>query len=64
MTGCSSIDTRAALDFLQTSGLVNLDTPLEQLVRATTTLGDVAGYVLAWDKYVLVVPSVCEDGSQ
>lgn len=55
MSDCPAIDARAALDFLQSSGIVNLTTPLDQLVRATATLGDVAGYVLAWEKYVLVV---------
>ncbi|MBL1101980.1 hypothetical protein [Streptomyces coffeae] len=56
-----SIDTRKALEFLQTSGLVHLEIPLEQLVRATTTLDEVAGYVLAWEKYVLVVAAECDE---
>ncbi|GGO99866.1 hypothetical protein [Wenjunlia tyrosinilytica] len=55
-----SIDNRRALEFLQSSGLVNLDISLEHLVRATTTLDEVAGYVLAWEKYVLVVASECD----
>ncbi|MFD8708699.1 hypothetical protein ACFV1W_39995 [Kitasatospora sp. NPDC059648] len=41
-----------------------MNTTLEQLVSATTTLGEISGYVLAWDKYVLVVPSVTEEPSQ
>ncbi|GAA2270994.1 MULTISPECIES: hypothetical protein [Kitasatospora] len=64
MTNCSNVDARAALAFLKNSGLINMNTTLEQLVSATTTLGEIAGYVLAWDKYVLVVPSVAEDVSQ
>lgn len=64
MSNCPSVDARAALGFLQSSGLINLDTTLQQLVSATTTLGEIAGYVLAWDKYVLVVPSVTEETPQ
>ncbi|MFH9355619.1 hypothetical protein ACIG5E_35185 [Kitasatospora sp. NPDC053057] len=41
-----------------------MNTTLEQLVSATTTLGEISGYVLAWDKYVLVVPSVTEEAAQ
>ncbi|MEU9048233.1 MULTISPECIES: hypothetical protein [unclassified Kitasatospora] len=41
-----------------------MDTTLEQLVSATTALGEISGYVLAWDKYVLVVPSVAEESAQ
>ncbi len=63
MNKCSAVDARAALAFLQSSGLINMNTTLEQLVGATTTLGEIAGYVLAWDKYVLVVPSVADEAA-
>ncbi|MFE5584573.1 hypothetical protein [Kitasatospora sp. NPDC056531] len=64
MTNCPAVDARAALAFLQSSGLINMNTTLEELVSATTTLGEISGYVLAWDKYVLVVPSVTEEAAQ
>jgi hypothetical protein len=49
------LEARKALDFLQRSKLVRLDMPVEELVRGVSELEQVAGYVLAWDKYVLVV---------
>ncbi|WP_328382819.1 hypothetical protein OHS81_05025 [Streptomyces sp. NBC_00400] len=49
------IDARKALDFLRTSGLVDLSVPLERVVDQVSQLDDVAGYVLAWERYVLVV---------
>ncbi|MET9735076.1 hypothetical protein ABZZ79_31870 [Streptomyces sp. NPDC006458] len=50
-----SVDARKALDFLQSSGLVDLKTPLETVVSNASKLEEVAGYVLAWERYVLVV---------
>lgn len=50
-----SVDARKALDFLRTSGLVDLSVPLERVVGQVSQLDDVAGYVLAWERYVLVV---------
>lgn len=49
------VDARKALDFLRTSGLVDLSVPLERVVGQVSQLDDVAGYVLAWERYVLVV---------
>ncbi|MFG2530616.1 hypothetical protein [Streptomyces sp. NPDC048516] len=49
------IDARKALDFLRTSGLVDLSVPLERVVDQVSQIDDVAGYVLAWERYVLVV---------
>ena len=41
---------------LRTSGLVDLSVPpLERVVDQVSQLDDVAGYVLAWERYVLVV---------
>ena len=56
----SPVDARKAIEFLQTSELVNLKMPLEQLVRNVSKLEEVAGYVIAWEKYVLVVASELE----
>ncbi|KPI15844.1 hypothetical protein OV450_8176 [Actinobacteria bacterium OV450] len=50
-----AVDSRKALDFLQSSGLVDLKMPLETVVSNASKLEDVAGYVLAWERYVLVV---------
>ncbi|MEU9487360.1 hypothetical protein AB0D83_27475 [Streptomyces decoyicus] len=49
------VDARKALDFLRTSGLVDLSVPLERVVDQVSQIDDVAGYVLAWERYVLVV---------
>ncbi|MFI6849446.1 hypothetical protein OG535_39215 [Kitasatospora sp. NBC_00085] len=49
------VDARKALDFLRTSGLVDLSLPLARVVDQVGQLDDVAGYVLAWERYVLVV---------
>jgi hypothetical protein len=54
------VDARKALDFLRASGLVDLSLPLEQVVAQISQLDDVAGYVLAWEKYVLVVAAADE----
>nr|WTA00836.1 hypothetical protein OH820_35440 [Streptomyces sp. NBC_00857] len=55
------IDARKALDFLRTSGLVDLTLPLEHVVNQVSQLDDVAGYVLAWERYVLVVANAPAD---
>ncbi|WP_416979409.1 hypothetical protein [Streptomyces sp. T028] len=55
------IDARKALDFLRSSGLVDLSLPLERVVGQVSQLDDVAGYVLAWERYVLVVASEVAD---
>lgn len=52
------VDARKALDFLRTSGLVDLSRPLQSVVDQVSQLDDVAGYVLAWERYVLVVANV------
>jgi hypothetical protein len=52
------VDARKALDFMRTSGLVDLSLPLERVVGQVSQLDDVAGYVLAWERYVLVVANV------
>ncbi|MEU5211034.1 hypothetical protein [Streptomyces sp. NPDC020742] len=58
------VDARKALDFLRTSGLVDLGVPLERVVDQVSQLDDVAGYVLAWERYVLVVANqVADDDS-
>lgn len=57
------IDARKALDFLRTSGLVDLNVPLERVVGQVSQLDDVAGYVLAWERYVLVVANEVADAS-
>ncbi|MFG2193703.1 hypothetical protein [Streptomyces sp. NPDC048639] len=57
------VDARKALDFLRTSGLVDLDVPLERIVTQVSQLDDVAGYVLAWERYVLVVASEVADSA-
>ncbi|MFF3767644.1 hypothetical protein ACFYYR_26680 [Streptomyces sp. NPDC001922] len=54
-TPCPPVDARKALDFVRTSGLVDLTVPLERIVGQVSQLEDVAGYVLAWERYVLVV---------
>ncbi|MFE3934285.1 hypothetical protein ACFXPJ_10950 [Streptomyces goshikiensis] len=57
------VDSRKALDFLRTSGLVDLNLPLERVVGQISQLDDVAGYVLAWERYVLVVANEVDDVS-
>ncbi|MFE3864513.1 hypothetical protein ACFXPT_29275 [Streptomyces goshikiensis] len=57
------VDSRKALDFLRTSGLVDLKLPLERVVGQISQLDDVAGYVLAWERYVLVVANEVDDVS-
>jgi len=48
-------DARRALDFLKSSNLVNLDMSISELTDSVSRLEEVAGYVIAWEKYVLVV---------
>ncbi|MGW2643017.1 hypothetical protein [Streptomyces sp. NPDC001348] len=56
-----SVDARKALEFLRTSGLVDLSVPLERVVGQVSQLEEVAGYVLAWERYVLVVANEVAD---
>ncbi|WP_148716257.1 hypothetical protein [Chitinolyticbacter meiyuanensis] len=48
-------DARKAMQFLQESKLIDLSMPVERVVGAVSKLEQVAGYVLAWERYVLVV---------
>lgn len=56
----SKLQARKAMDFLQTSGLIDLKMPLERVVGSVSKLEEVAGYVLVWERYVLVVAD-CQD---
>jgi hypothetical protein len=49
------LSSRQALEFLEKSELIDLEMPVSQLLRGVNDFEAVAGYVLAWDKYVLVV---------
>ncbi|WP_354644344.1 hypothetical protein [Kitasatospora camelliae] len=60
---CPPVDARKALDFLRTSGLVDLSLPLERVVDQVGQLDEVAGYVLAWERYVLVVANQIADAA-
>ena len=55
------VDARKALDFLRNSGLVDLSIPLSRVVAQVSQLDDVAGYVLAGERYVLVVANEAAD---
>lgn len=48
-------EARKAMEFLQSSGLVNLEQPLRNVIGSVSKLEQVAGYVIAWERYVLVV---------
>ncbi|MBL8228491.1 MAG: hypothetical protein JNL98_08440 [Bryobacterales bacterium] len=54
------MEARKAVEFLQSSGLVDLKMPVERVVGAVSKLDEVAGYVLAWERYVLVVADIAE----
>ncbi|MEU4768226.1 hypothetical protein AB0H12_33750 [Actinosynnema sp. NPDC023794] len=56
----SSVAARKAIDFIQTSGLVNVDVPLKDVFRDVGKLEEVAGYVAVWEKYAVVVASEAE----
>jgi len=51
------------IDFVQTSRLVDTKQPIENLMSSVKTLSAMSGeggtsdYVVAWERYVLVVPS-------
>lgn len=63
MCDTTGMDARQALHFLESSDLVNLDMPLRQVVHAAGQIDELRGYVLAWEKWVLVVPSAdCPQG--
>ncbi len=49
------LEARKAIDFLQRSELINLEMPVSQLVQGVSDFERVAGYVVAWDRYVVVV---------
>ncbi|UZN03618.1 hypothetical protein [Cellulomonas sp. S1-8] len=52
---------RKALDLLRSSEIVNLEIPVSRLTDSVSKLDEVAGYVLAWEKYVLVVADFAQD---
>ena len=54
------LEARKAMEFVQTSGLIDLKMPLEKVVGTVSKLDQVAGYVLAWERYVLVVAQELE----
>jgi hypothetical protein len=56
----SQVGARKAMEFLRTSELVNLDIPVSRLTDSVSKLEEVAGYVLAWEKYVLVVADIAD----
>jgi hypothetical protein len=48
--------TRSLLDAAMQGGLIDAKLPAAEMVRKLgPSIDEVAGYVLAWDKYVLVV---------
>ena len=55
------IEARKAMEFLTASGLVDRKIPLERVVGSVSKLDEVAGYVLAWERYVLVVAEKIQD---
>lgn len=58
-----AVDTRRALGFLQESKLVNLDMSVSDLSASVGRLDEVAGYVIAWEKYVLVVSELADEAA-
>lgn len=60
MADKSQIGARHAMEFLRSSELVNLDIPVSRLTDSVSKLEEVAGYVLAWEKYVLVVADIAD----
>lgn len=52
---------RKALELLRSSEIVNLEIPVSRLTDSVSKLEEVAGYVLAWEKYVLVVGDIAAD---
>ncbi|WP_225215488.1 hypothetical protein [Cellulomonas avistercoris] len=52
---------RKALELLRSSEIVNLEIPVSRLTDSVSKLEEVAGYVLAWEKYVLVVGDIAQD---
>jgi hypothetical protein len=51
----SSIGARRAMEFLEASDLINLDLPLRDTVGQIRGLEEIAGYVLIWERYAVVV---------
>lgn len=54
------VQAEKALDALKRAELVNLDVPVSRLADAIASIGEEAGYVLAWEKYVLVVADIAD----
>ncbi|MBO3089707.1 hypothetical protein [Cellulomonas dongxiuzhuiae] len=52
---------RRALELLRSSEIVNLEIPVSRLTDSVSKLEEVAGYVLVWEKYVLVVADSAQD---
>ncbi|HEY0639878.1 MAG TPA: hypothetical protein VGD67_19730 [Pseudonocardiaceae bacterium] len=61
MTNPSQAGPRKALEYLQQSELANLDIPVSRLVDSARQLEEVAGYILLWERYVLVVADPVEN---
>ena len=55
-----NLGARRAVEFLQSSELVDLEMPISRLADSVSKLEEVAGYVLAWEKYVLVIGDVAD----
>ncbi len=55
-----NLAARRAIEFLSSSELVNMEMPVSRLADSVSKLEEVAGYVLAWEKYVLVVGDIAE----
>lgn len=55
-----NLAARRAIEFLSSSELVNMEMPVSRLADSVSKLEEVAGYVLAWEKYVLVVGDFAE----
>lgn len=49
------LDARKAMEFVRTSKLVDLKMPVGDMLAEVSKLDQVAGYAIAWEKYVLVV---------
>ncbi|MBD7919820.1 hypothetical protein H9657_16230 [Cellulomonas sp. Sa3CUA2] len=61
MAVANADQARKALELLRSSEIVNLEIPVSRLTDSVSKLEEVAGYVLAWEKYVLVVGDIAQD---
>lgn len=61
MAVANADQARKALELLRSSEIVNLEIPVSRLTDSVSRLEEVAGYVLAWEKYVLVVGDIAQD---